>query len=66
MIVHAERDIWESACQLIEQHEHLAVIEASKMADHYLDIGDIDMQRIWLRIVRAIIAVKDTEGKSMH
>lgn len=61
-----ERDIWESAGILISRHGELAAIEASKMADHYLGVGDMDMRRVWLRVVRAIVDMTDVEGRTMN
>lgn len=61
MSENAERDIWEGAGIMIERHGDMAVIEASKVADHYLEIGDIDMQRAWLRVVRAIVDMSNTD-----
>lgn len=58
-----ERDIWESAGILSARHGDLAAIEASKMADHYLEIGDIDMQQSWLRVMRAIVDIDNVDGK---
>lgn len=62
MSENTERDIWESAGIMIERHGELAAIEASKMADRYFASGDVDMQRVWLRVMRAVAAMTDTEG----
>lgn len=62
MSENTERDIWESAGIMIERHGEMAAIEASKMADSYLASGDLDMQRIWMRVIRAVATMIDTEG----
>lgn len=61
-----ERDIWESAGIMVKQHGDLAAIEAAKLADHYLEIGDIDMQRALLRVVRAIGEINDLGAGAAH
>jgi hypothetical protein len=47
-------DIWRSANLMIQQHGDLADIEAAMRADDLLAKGDIDGQRTWMRILRAI------------
>ena len=47
-------DIYRSAALLIESHGEDAVIEAAMRADAMLDKGDLDGQRVWKAIVRAI------------
>ena len=47
-------DIWRAANLLIEQYGDDAEITAASRADDLLDRGDIDGQRVWLRIRRAI------------
>lgn len=62
MSENTERDIWESAGIMIERHGELAAIEASKMADRYFASGDVAMQRVWLRVMRAVAAMTEIEG----
>jgi len=66
MSENTERDIWESAGIMIERHGELAAIEASKMADLYLEVGDHDMRRVWLRVVRSITDMLDVDGKATN
>jgi hypothetical protein len=47
-------DIYRSAVLLIEKHGEDAVIEAAIRADAMLDKGDLDGQRAWKAMVRAI------------
>lgn len=62
MSENTERDIWESAGIMIERHGGMAAVEAAKMADLYLEVGDLDMQRAWMRVMRAIAAMTNSEG----
>lgn len=62
MSENTERDIWESAGIMIERHGELAAIKELKMADHYLEIDDIDMRRAWLKMMRAVAAMVDVEA----
>jgi hypothetical protein len=50
----SDLDIWRAANLLIRQHGQEAEIEAARKADLMLDRGDIEGQRVWLRIRRAI------------
>jgi triphosphoribosyl-dephospho-CoA synthetase len=47
-------DIWRAAQLLVKRHGPEAAIQAAMRADELLAEGDIDGQRIWLRIVKAI------------
>lgn len=47
-------DIYRSAKAMIEQHGHAAALEAAMRADKMLADGDLDGQRVWLRILKAI------------
>jgi hypothetical protein len=44
-------DIYRSAKLLIDQHGDEADIEAAMKADAMLEAGDIDGQRVWMRIL---------------
>ena len=46
-------DIYRSARLLIDQHGEDAPIEAAMKADAMLEMGDLDGQAVWLRILRA-------------
>ena len=46
-------DIYRSAKHLVMQHSAEAPLEAAMKADVMLGRGDLDGQRVWLRIVRA-------------
>ena len=49
-----ESDIWCVANLMIREHGVEAEIVAARRADEMLDRGDIDGQRVWMRISRAI------------
>jgi hypothetical protein len=56
-----EIDIWRSANLMMQQHGDLADIEAATRADEMLAKGDIDGQRMWMRILRAIDVLRTIE-----
>ncbi len=47
-------DIYRTANILIREHGDKATIQAAMRADEFLNIGDRDGQRVWMRIVEAI------------
>ena len=47
-------DIYRSAMELIEQHGEDASIQAAMRADEMLEVGDLDGQAVWKRILKAI------------
>ena len=50
----SDKDIYRSANLLIDQHGDDSSFEASTKADAFLESGDLDGQRVWLRILKAI------------
>jgi len=56
----SDLDIWRSANELIKQFGDTAHIEAAVRADALLDKGDLDGQRVWLRILKAIDEMQKT------
>ena len=49
-----EIDIWRAANLLLKQHGENAEIVAAQRADEMLERGEIEGQRVWLRIRRAV------------
>jgi len=49
-----ERDVWATAKLMIDRHGEDATIFAAMKADRMLSKGDIEGQKAWLRIWRAI------------
>jgi hypothetical protein len=54
-------DIYRSAKLLIDQHGDEADIEAAMKADAMLEAGDIDGQRVWMRILDVIRELQKTK-----
>jgi hypothetical protein len=50
----SDLDIYRSAKAMIDQHGHAAALEAAMRADKFLAAGDLDGQRVWLRVLKAI------------
>ena len=50
----SDLDIWRSANELIKEFGDTADIEAAARADALLAKGDLEGQRVWLRILTAI------------
>lgn len=59
-------DIWRAANLVIRQHGHGAELHACRLADAMLDRGDIDGQRVWLRIRRAIAELQAPQSGPVH
>jgi hypothetical protein len=47
-------DIWRAAALMIKHYGDTADIEAAARADEYLVKGELDGQRVWMRIAKAI------------
>lgn len=47
-------DIWRAAKLLVDRHGNEAPVHAATRADEWLADGDIEGQRVWMRILRAI------------
>ena len=65
----SDLDIYRSAKLLVKQHGKEAPIHAALNADAMLDRGDLDGQRAWLRIVKAIEVLLETrpgDGAAVH
>ena len=50
----ADLDIWRCAQLMINNHGDEAALEAAATADEWLSKGNIEAQRVWMRIARAI------------
>ncbi|NKB44799.1 MAG: hypothetical protein GKS03_11035 [Alphaproteobacteria bacterium] len=57
----SEKDIYRSAKLLIDQHGEDATTHASMRADELLEAGDIDGERVWLRILDAVRELQNLE-----
>ena len=47
-------DIWRCAALMVNNYGEEAELEAAAMADDFLAKGNIEAQRVWLRILNAI------------
>ncbi len=56
----ADFDVYRSANLLVKQHGDEAPIEAAMKADAMLEKGDLDGQRVWLRILAVVNELLDT------
>ncbi len=54
MTLVSDLDIYRSAKLLIDQHGDEAPIHAAMRADAFLDQGNLDGERLWMRIMQAI------------
>ena len=50
----SEIDIYRSASVVLRDHGEDAILEAAKRADAFLEQGNLDGQRVWLRILAAV------------
>ena len=50
-----ERDVWQAAKMLIEQHGDGAAVQAATRLDEMRNVGDIDGQAVWAAIRNAVI-----------
>src|SRR5262245_62019100 len=59
----SERDIWTAANMLVKRYGADAKLEAGKRADELLADGDMEGQRVWLRIIRAVEELQRAERR---
>ena len=60
-------DIWRTAALMIKHYGDTAGIEAAARADEYLAKGEMDGQRVWMRIAKAIDELQRVqEGETKH
>lgn len=56
-----EIEVYRAANQLIQQHGDDAQIEAARLADAMLAKGDLEGQRVWKRVLKAIDVLQSKE-----
>ena len=59
--INREREIYAVANTYIREHGEGAVIHAAIRADALFNEGDIDGQRVWLRVIEAIKVLSKNE-----
>ncbi len=50
----SDLDLWRAAQVMIKGYGDGAATEAAKRADEFLDQGNLDGERVWMRIMQAI------------
>jgi hypothetical protein len=61
------RDIWRTANELIKEFGDLADIEAAARADAHENKGNLEGQRVWLKILNAVVELqKARPGETKH
>jgi len=69
MIPVAEVNVWKAAVQVVALFDLDASIEAALRSDAALDEGDLENDRLWLRVMHAIDELqrrKRVEGEVIH
>ena len=64
-----DKEIYGIAKVYLREHGEDAVIEAAILADALLEAGDLDGQRVWMRVIEAIKELADAklpEGNVVH
>ncbi len=62
-------DLWHAVQVLIKRYGDGAAIEAAMRADEFLDKGNLDGQRLWIRIMQAIKKLqrdRPGDGEAVH
>ena len=65
----SDKQIYQAATVLIEKYGEDAPIEAALRADELLDRGDIDGERVWIKIGKAVdelLATERPKGAKVH
>ena len=65
----SDLDIYRSAHELIKQHGKDAPIHAAMRADELMEVGDMEGEAMWLRIVKAIeelLSGERPDGAEVH
>ncbi len=65
----SDLDLWRAANVMVKRYGDGAATEAAMRADEFLDQGNIDGQRVWMRIMQAIEELQRTrleKGEALH
>jgi hypothetical protein len=62
----SDLDIYRAANLLIDRYGADALIEAARMIDRMLELGDPEGQAVWRRIRRAIEALQTSPSGATH
>ena len=62
-------DIWRAAQAMVKRYSDSAATEAAMRADEFLDQGNLDGKRLWMRIMQTIEELqreRPREGEAVH
>ena len=65
----SDLDLWHAAQVMVKRYGDGATTEAAMRADEFLDQGDLDGKRLWMRIVQTIEELqreRPREGEVVH
>ncbi len=65
----SDLDLWRAANVMIKRYGDGAATEAAMRADEFLDQGNLDGQRLWVRIMQAIEELQQErprDGEAVH
>ncbi len=65
----SDLDLWRAAQVMVKRYGDSAVIEAAMRADEFLDQGNLDGKRLWMRIMQTIEELqreRPREGEAVH
>ena len=65
----SDLDIWRAAQVMVKGYGDGAATEAAKRADEFLDQGNLDGKRLWMRIMQAIEELqreRPGDGEAVH
>ena len=58
----ANPEVYRSALVMVEHYGERAEVEATALARSMFARGDLDGQRVWLEIVKAIVELRQSEA----
>ncbi len=62
-------DLWRAAQIMVKRYGDGAATEAAMRADEFLDQGNLDGKRLWMRIMQAVEALqreRPRDGEAVH
>ena len=65
----SDLDTWRTAQVMVKRYGEGAATEAAMCADEFLDQGNLDGKRLWIRIMRAIEELqreRSRDGEAVH
>ncbi len=68
-LIISDLDLWRAANVMVKRYGTGATIEAAMRADEFLDQGNLDGQRLWMRIMQAIEELqrkRPRDGEAVH